>query len=148
MDRGAPGRAAGRAPLTGPRAAEVHLDTSFLIRALVAGSAEADALRRWITQGRRLAMSAVAWGEFLCGPLGEADADLASSVVRTIVPLDAEDASLAARLFNVGGRRRGTFPDCLVAAACLRAGGVLATANPADFARFAEAGLEVVRPEG
>lgn len=134
--------------MRGPGPAEIHLDTSFLIRGLVAGSAEAAALRAWITRGRRLAMSALAWGEFLCGPLGEGDAELASSVVRSIVALDADVAALAARLFNSGGRRRGSFPDCLVAAACLRADGVLATANPTDFARFAAAGLEVVRPEG
>ena len=115
-------------------AAPIHLDTSFLIRALVPGSAEAAALGVWITEGRPLAMSAVAWGELLCGTL-EADHEaLASAVIRTIVPLDAEAASLAASLFNAGGRRRGSFPDCLVAVTCVRAGAALATANPTSGA--------------
>ena len=120
--------------MSGTPAAPIHLDTSFLIRALVPGSAEAAALGVWITEGRPLAMSAVAWGELLCGPL-EADHEaLASAVIRTIVPLDAEAASLAASLFNAGGRRRGSFPDCLVAVTCVRAGAALATANPTSGA--------------
>ncbi len=119
----------------------IHLDTSFLIRALVSGSAEAAALRDWIAAGRPLAMSAVAWGELLCGPLDSDDEVLASSLVRTVVPLDADAASLAARLFDASGRRRGSFPDCLVAASCMRSGAALATANPSDFRRFAESGL-------
>lgn len=134
--------------LSGAPAAPIHLDTSFLIRALVPGSAEAASLGVWITEGRPLAMSAVAWGELLCGPLEADDEALASAVIRTIVPLDAAAASLAASLFNAGGRRRGSFPDCLVAATCVRAGAALAAANPMDFRRFAGAGPELVQAVG
>lgn len=141
MDRRAPRGAEKRSALSGGTGAPIHLDTSFLIRALVSGSGEAAALRGWIAGGRPLAMSAVAWGELLCGPLDADDEALASSLVRSVVPLDAGAASLAARLFNASGRRRGSFPDCLVAASCIHSGAVLATANPTDFRRFAGSGL-------
>ena len=51
----------------------IQLDTSFLIRALVSGSDEDMRLRGWIGDGVPIAMSAVAWAEFLCGPLAEPD---------------------------------------------------------------------------
>lgn len=38
-------------------AREIHLDTSFLIRALVPGSREASTLRRWLQEGHDVALS-------------------------------------------------------------------------------------------
>jgi predicted nucleic acid-binding protein len=128
----------------------VHLDTSFLIRALVPGSPEDSSLRQWLTTGARVAVSAVAWAEFLCGPVTQADLGLAARIVGSAVALTGREAETAADLFNRSGRRRGTFVDCLLAATALRAGAQLATANPSDFRRFARAGLDVVtssRPE-
>ena len=46
----------------------IHLDTSFLIRGLVHGSAEDRRLRDWLKKGETLGMSVIAWAEFLCGP--------------------------------------------------------------------------------
>ena len=46
-----------------------HLDTSFLIRALVAGSPQDVALRGWLQSGLPIGASVIAWTEFLCGPL-------------------------------------------------------------------------------
>lgn len=124
--------------------ADIHLDTSFLIRALVAGSDEGVALRGWLSRGRMPAMSTLAWGEFLCGP-GEARVvELAWRVVRRHVPVGVDEATEAARLFNGTGRRRGSFADCVIAATALVGGAVLATSDRADFDRFADAGLEVV----
>ena len=123
--------------------AAVHLDTSFLIRALVDGSNEARALRTWLRQGLTVAISTLAWGEFLCGPLSEEDAALALRIVRAHVPLGTEEATEAARLFNETGRRRGSFQDCLVAATALTAVAELATADRSDFARFEECGLKL-----
>jgi predicted nucleic acid-binding protein len=135
-----PGRTPGIvAPLGGPPL--IHLDTSFLIRAIVQGSKEDRRLREWLRGGESLAMSAAAWAEFLCGPLEPGQAELAEAVVLARVPFGEEEASLAAQMFNQAGRRRGTLVDCMIGATAVRAGVALATSNPADFQRFAPSGL-------
>lgn len=119
----------------------IHLDTSFLVRALVAGSPEDARLRAWLSAGEALGMSAVAWTEFLCGPVEAADLELVDRIVRDRVAFGEGEATLAARLFNDSGRRRGSFADCMIAASAIRAGAPLATKNPKDFRRFEMAGL-------
>lgn len=89
-------------------------------------------------------MSALAWAEFLCGPLPAEQMRYAQGVVPTCVPLVEEDAVIGARLFNASGRRRGTLLDCLIAAAAIRAEADLATANPGDFRRLGGGHLRVV----
>jgi len=126
------------------RAEMIHLDTSFLIRSFVHGSAEDRALRKWLKEGESLGMSAVAWTELLCGPVEESHLELATRVVAERVPFLEEDAVASARLFNESGRRRGSLIDCMMAATALRAGDPLATANAADFRRFAAHGLAIL----
>lgn len=125
-------------------ASPVHLDTSFLINALVPGTWEDRRIRRWLRQDTTIAVSSVAWAEFLCGPVSVEDRQRARTVVGLPLPLGVEEAARAAELFNMGGRRRGTLPDALIAAAALAAGAVLATSNAADFGRFERAGLTVI----
>jgi len=91
-----------------------------------------------------LAISAVGWAEFLCGPVAGPEAELASRIVRRRVSFDEEDAELAARLFNLAGRRRGSLTDCMIAATAIRADASLATSNPSDFHPFALSGLRIV----
>ncbi len=122
----------------------IQIDTSFLIRGLVRGSTEDRALRKWLKNHEILAMSVVAWAELLCGPLDDMDRELATRVVSQRVPFQEEDASLAARLFNDTGRRRGSLIDCMIAASALRAREPLATANVGDFRRFAAHGLALL----
>ena len=69
----------------------IHLDTSFLIQAVRGEPHEAGRLRAWLPRNEDVAISAIAWAEFLCGPvseeanrnaaamLGEAGATLATS---------------------------------------------------------------------
>ncbi|MGH7812701.1 MAG: type II toxin-antitoxin system VapC family toxin [Candidatus Binataceae bacterium] len=114
----------------------IHLDTSFLIRALRRGSVEDRELHRWLAAKAELAVSAVAWSEFLCGPLDARQLELANAIVGNPVPFAGEDARIAAELFNGSGRRRGSFVDCMIAAAAIRAEASLATANRADFQKF------------
>lgn len=59
----------------------IHLDTSFLIRALIPGSPEDHKLREWVRVGETLAISTVAWAEFLCGPLNETELVLATQII-------------------------------------------------------------------
>ena len=119
----------------------IHLDTSFLIRALVRGSPEDARLRGWMRADEPLGMSVIAWSEFLCGPIDETALSLASLVVRRRPEFTEEIATISARLFNESGRRRGTMIDCMIAAAAIAERASVATANPADFRRFEALGL-------
>jgi predicted nucleic acid-binding protein len=121
----------------------IHLDTSFLVRALAAGTPQDEKLRVWLAAGEPLGMSAVAWAELLCGPVEPAGVELVGRVVHDRVPFGEGEAVLAARLFNESGRRRGTLADCMIAATAIRAGAPLATENPGDFRRFTRAGLRL-----
>ncbi|MGE0315999.1 MAG: type II toxin-antitoxin system VapC family toxin [Lautropia sp.] len=111
----------------------IHLDTSFLIRALVRGSTADAMLRTWIIEDESIVMSALAWGEFLCGPLDPELAMASSAIVGTPIPLTARHAERGATIFNQTGRKRGTFADCLIAAVAIVEGGSLATGNRRDF---------------
>lgn len=134
---------------TPPDGAVVHLDTSFLIRALVAGSPEAETLRRWLARSVAAGISTLAWAEFLCGPMNEELPPSAQVLARRLAwihaPLGTEEASRAADLFNRTGRRRGSLADCIIAATAMISGAALATSNPRDFAPFVEEGLELAQ---
>ena len=119
----------------------IHLDTSFLIRALVPGSQEDARLRGWMRANEPLGMSTIAWTEFLCGPVDETALSLASVVVGRYSRFTEEMAVIAARLFNGSGRRRGTIVDCMIAATALAQEAAVATSNPDDFSRFEAFGL-------
>ena len=123
----------------------IHLDTSFLIRALVPGSAEDGHLRHWLASRQKIGISAVAWAEFLCGPLDDDARKAARVLLGAPVMIDEHTAELAAAMFNIGGRRRRTFVDCLVAAAAVRVDAQLATSNPTDFRSLESAGLQLVK---
>jgi len=123
----------------------IHLDTSFLVRALGRGSPEDRRLRDWLRAGETLAMSAVGWAEFLLRPVEPDDLVQVSHIIRDPVPFAEADSVLSARLFNLGGRRRHSLLDCMIAAVALRAGAAVATANPSDFQRFEPAGLQLIR---
>ena len=118
----------------------IHLDTSFLIRALVRGSAQDRTLRRWLAKREALAVSAIAWTEFLCGPVAEQHFAAVAQIFSECVPFRDQDARLAADLFNRTGRRRGSLVDCMIAATALNCEAALATVNSEDFRRFGAAG--------
>jgi predicted nucleic acid-binding protein len=126
----------------------IHLDTNFLIHALRTGSAQAEALERLLTGGDSLGLSSIAWSEFCCGspsvPVTEEDRHQVTALVGQPVRFGAEDALLAAELFNSGGRRRGSLPDAMIAAVAIRSGATLATVNRKDFRPFESAGLRLL----
>lgn len=123
----------------------VHLDTSFLIHALGAGSPADRQLRDWIREGATLAVSAIAWTEFLCGPVEDRDRELAKELLGDPVAFGEAESREAARLFNETGRRRGSLMDCMIAASAIAAGARLATSDVAHFRRFERAGLTLVK---
>ena len=122
-----------------------HIDTSFLIRALLRDSPEDARLREWIATDRPIAMSTIAWTEFLCGTVDESVLSLAAQVVTQRVPFTQDMAVIAAELFNGLGRRRGTLIDCMIAATAFAEDAVMAAGNPNDFAGFEEFGVAVDR---
>ena len=121
----------------------VHLDTSFLIRALVAGSDESARLRGWLSERRPLAVSTLVWAELLCGPLDAQSEAIARRIAYRHVPVGTDEATLAATLCNDSGRRRGSLADCVVAATAIGADAPLATRDEDDFRRFEAIGLRL-----
>ncbi|MGO9455355.1 MAG: type II toxin-antitoxin system VapC family toxin [Candidatus Binataceae bacterium] len=120
----------------------IHLDTSFLIRALNSNSGEDRRLRSWIADEVRLGMSAIGWTEFLCGPLDQRQLALAEAIVGEPEPFLVQDSIQTAELFNLSGRRRGSLLDCMIAAIAIRLDASLATSNRDDFRRFSSLRLE------
>jgi predicted nucleic acid-binding protein len=121
----------------------IHLDTSFLIRGLAAGSAESRLLRKWLQDATPIGISAIGWSEFLCGPVQPDQIELVKTLVEEFAPFLPQDAELAARFFNLSGRRRGSLVDCMVAATAVRAQATLAASNLADFQKLAGLGLRL-----
>jgi predicted nucleic acid-binding protein len=119
----------------------IHFDTNFLIQTIVAGSTAHEKFRGWVQAGESCNISSIAWAEFLCGPLDAPAAAIARQIFPQPEPLLADDAALAAQLFNQTGRRSRSLADCMIAAVAIRCGAKLATSNIADFQPFTVHGL-------
>jgi predicted nucleic acid-binding protein len=122
----------------------IQLDTNYLIGLLVKGSPQALEVDGWLAAGESLAASAIAWTEFLNGPVTPLEVGRAEAVLQSrIVPFGRAEAVLAADLFNKTGRRRGSRFDCLIAATAAVAQAHIATVNEADFKPFVPHGAKM-----
>jgi len=122
----------------------IQLDTNVLI-GLFTGHPVVAQVRQLQADGASFACSAVVWTEFLNGPADDRSIHLMESFLEgQILPFERDDASLAARLFNVTGPKRGLRFDCMVAATALRRGESLLTLNHADFEPLCKAGLKLI----
>lgn len=119
----------------------IHLDTNFLIQITVAGSSAHAQFQSWAKTQENFNVSSIAWGEFLCGPLDATAESLARQIFPNPEPFLADDAALAAKLFNQTGRRSRTLADCMIAAVAIRCGAKLATVNTSDFQPIVPLGL-------
>lgn len=123
----------------------ICLDTSYLVRGLIAETPEAASLIEWIGKGEVLCASSIAWYEFSCGPVDARGLKLARSLLAGgILSFDEMQAAQAASLFNATGRLRRLRVDAIVAAAAMAAGASLATDNKRDFLPFAGHGLKLI----
>ncbi len=108
------------------------------------GSPAAGDVDSWLAAGQTLATSAVAWTEFLNGPVTPLEVSRADAVLQSrIVPFGRNEAALAADLFNKSGRRRGSRFDCLIAATAIVAQAEVATVNQSDFKHFVSHGVKL-----
>lgn len=122
----------------------IHLDANYLILGGIESSPQNADLRRWLAQGEATSASAIAWMEFVTGPVNSEVVEAIRQVIEDrIVPIGREEAELAARLFNGLGRKRALRYDCLIAATAIRSKARLATANRSGFAQFEALGLEL-----
>ena len=122
----------------------IHLDTNYLIGLLVKGSPPAGEVAGWLAAGQTLATSAIAWTEFLNGPVTPLEISRSEAVLQSrIIPFGQKEAALEADLFNQTGRRRGSRFDCLIAATAINAQAEMATVNQTDFKPFVQHGLKL-----
>ncbi|MGH8426750.1 MAG: type II toxin-antitoxin system VapC family toxin [Gammaproteobacteria bacterium] len=122
----------------------IHLDTNALI-ALPLWAREGHPTIMRIAKGEPGEVCSVVWYEFLIGPVDEDEIRFAHAFIRgRIAAVNVADASLAAKLFNDGGRRRTLKTDALIAACAIRAGARFLTLNEDDFKPFVGHGLSLV----
>lgn len=125
----------------------LHLDTNALIALADPKGITVMQVRDRALAGILPEASAVAWHEFVRGPLLSDELLRIERVVGSrIRPLTRSTAELAARLFNATGRRRASTADCLIAASAIECKAELMTANLADFILFEPFGLLLYRP--
>jgi predicted nucleic acid-binding protein len=123
----------------------IHLDANILIGAAQTNSSAQVILRTWLQQGESFATSAIAWAEFLNGPLSPQNRQDGYFLVQgRIIAFGQPEAERAAWLFHLAGRKRGKMLDCLIAATAIKANAPLATLNRKDFAPFVASGLRLV----
>jgi predicted nucleic acid-binding protein len=122
----------------------IELDSNFLVAVLNAKGSQSERLHRWMRAGVAVQISAIAWSEYLCGPLDAAAVAFARRLVSSVEAFTEDDAQLASALFNNTGRRPRTHVDCMIAAHAIRRGAALATLNIRDFRPFEEFDLRLV----
>jgi predicted nucleic acid-binding protein len=79
----------------------IHVDTNILIEIVTLGSPMAKKLTEWLKIGEQLATSAIAWSEFLSGPVNETQI----KHVRTVLSIRLSISAL---------RRRQLPPICSI----------------------------------
>lgn len=121
----------------------IILDANYLIGAPKPRSPELEEIARWRQGGETIATSAIAWTEFLSGPVtSENIADLRSLLDGGVLEFDEACAVTAARLFNATGRKRSLRVDGMIVATALENDARLATHNLDHFQPFLAHGLK------
>jgi predicted nucleic acid-binding protein len=120
----------------------VHLDTNQLTEIARRSSPFAKNLIPWLEQGNTIATSSIAWSEFCNGPVtAEEKHHVCLALGDNIIDFTRTMAETSSILFNLTGRRRGSHPDCMIAACAILANSPLSTFNTKDFDHFTPHGL-------
>lgn len=122
----------------------IELDSNFLVAVLEAGGNESKQLHTWARTGVRIQISAIAWSEYLCGPLETAVIALTRKLINSVEAFTEADAELASKLFNATGHRSRSHVDCMIAAHAIRRDAALATLNIRDFRPFEKFALKLI----
>jgi predicted nucleic acid-binding protein len=123
----------------------IHLDANILILAADRHSPVEDLLETLLQQGEAFAASSIAWAEFLNGPVEPPQVRKMDNLIEgRIIPFGRPEAEIASSLFNATGRKRGSRPDCFIAATAICMRTRLATYNRKDFSPFVRLGLRLV----
>ena len=114
----------------------IHLDTSALIAALTGARTAAPALRRFISDGMRVAISAPVLYEWERGPRNAQERNSREILFpnQAVFGFSLDEALMAARLYRSMARPRGREIDIAIAVCALTNGASLWTLNPRDFA--------------
>jgi len=122
----------------------LHLDTNALIALGDPFHPLFLRIEQRLQEGWAAGTDAVAWHEYVRGPVLEEDRERVLRVLENRVSsLTRGVAEKAAEFFKATGRRRASTADCLIAAACLRGDAELVTANRDDFTPFLPFGLRL-----
>lgn len=122
----------------------ISLDTNYLILGLQKDSSESKQLVRWYQAGEVLVTPMPAWYEFLCGPVNEPQVATMRAFLNEVIPFGERQATKAAELFAVSGRKRSLKIDIMIAATSILADAPLATNNKADFRALKKHGLTLI----
>jgi predicted nucleic acid-binding protein len=117
-----------------------HLDTDFLLKALLSSGAERELLRSISDSAAEIEISALAWYEFCRGPRLPEQEAVARSYLESdgIITFGEEIAAKAADIFRrLGGPRRRAF-DVAIAATAISRGARLLTGNLRDYSAIEE----------
>jgi predicted nucleic acid-binding protein len=125
----------------------ICLDANFLIGGVSESRPESRHLLAWAAAGETFCTAAPAWYEFLCGPVTPAQIETMLAFLQGgIIPFSADQAQVAARLYNAAERPRRLRVDAMIAATAISHRAALATLNTADFKHFTSHGLELAVP--
>ncbi len=120
----------------------IHLDTNLLGEIGLTGSAMRTSFIAWLKDGNSFATSTIAWSEFCNGRITRKQLEICTTAIdERILDFTKPMAETASLLFNATGRRRGSHPDCLIAATAIISDAPLSTLNLKDFSRFIPFGL-------
>ena len=112
----------------------ICLDANFLIGGVIEARPESRHLLAWAAAGERFCTAAPAWYEFLCGSVTPAQIEtMQAFLAGGIISFTADQARVAAQIFNAAESPRRLRVDAMIAATAISQRAALATLNTADF---------------